>query len=43
MLKAWEIIRQTDNAQPNIPFDPVNRAIREALIAAARNYQASFD
>ena len=37
MRKAWEIIQQTDNAQPNIPFDPAKRAIREALTAAERN------
>ena len=43
MRKAWEIIQQADNAQPYLPFDPVNRTIRETLIAAARNYQAPFD
>ena len=32
MRKAGEIIQQTDNAQPNIPFDPANTAIRQALL-----------
>ena len=32
MRQAWEIIQQTDNTQPNVPFDPANQAIREALM-----------
>ena len=36
MRKAWELIQQTmlNHSQPHIPFDPANRAMREALIAA---------
>ena len=42
MERAWDIIKNQDQSQPQIPFDKNDRRMKERIIAQSQNYETPF-